>query len=140
MTRGVVLALVLAAVCTGCATGTTGSPNALSGTRAAVFGTVATNSGGDVEHWVEYGISTAYGSQTEHRTVALQKNSSQAVLLSIAGLQRSTTYHYRVCARDSQQSGGPGCGEDRQLTTTNVDCGDTIGCPAPSARIAHFPS
>ena len=81
-----ILTLLVGAACTGCATGTTGSPNAVSGTRAAVFGTVATNSGGDVEYWVEYGTGTAYGSQTEHRTVTLQKNSSQALLLDIAGL------------------------------------------------------
>jgi len=46
--------------------------------------------------------------------------------VTITGLQRSTTYHYRVCAQDSQQKGGPGCGEDEQFTTVNVDCEDTI--------------
>ena len=87
---------------------------------------VATDSGGEVEFWVEYGTGTAYGSQTAHQTATLAKNTSRSQILTIDGLQRSTTYHYRVCARDSQQNGGPGCGEDRQLTTTNVDCGDTI--------------
>jgi parallel beta-helix repeat protein len=124
--RALVLALLVGVGCTGCATGTTGDPWGVSGTRAAVFGSVATNSGGEVEFWIEYGTSTAYGSETAHQTATLAKNSSQAQILNIDGLQRSTTYHYRVCARDSQQDGGPGCGEDRQLTTTNVDCGDTI--------------
>jgi len=124
--RALVLALLVGVGCTGCATGTTGDPWGLSGTRAAVFASVATNSGGEVEFWVEYGTSTGYGSQTAHQTETLDKNTSTTRILTIDGLQRSTTYHYRVCARDSQQTGGPGCGEDRQLTTTNVDCGDTI--------------
>jgi hypothetical protein len=120
------LLLLGTAVSTGCATGITSSPYGVAGTTAAVFGSVVTNAGGEVEYWVEYGTSTAYGSQTGHQTVTLPKNGQQSFILDISGLQRSTTYHYRVCARDSQQTGGSGCGEDGQLTTTNVDCGDTI--------------
>jgi hypothetical protein len=115
-----------ATLCAGCATGVTGDPYQVAGTKASVFGSVVTNSGGQVEYWVEYGATTAYGSQSEHDTVTLQQNASQAVLVSFAGLQRSTTYHYRVCAQDSQQTGGPGCGADNQFTTPNVDCGDVI--------------
>jgi len=91
-----------------------------------VFGTVVSDAGGQAEYWVEYGTTTGYGSQTQHQTATVQKNAPYGVLVSISGLQRSTTYHYRVCAQDSQQKGGPGCGEDKQFTTVNVDCGDTI--------------
>ena len=104
----------------------TGSTYGVAGTSAAVFGTVVSDTGGQVEYWVEYGTSTGYGSQTAHQTATVQKNAPYGVLVRIDGLQRATTYHYRVCARDSQQQGGPGCGEDQQLTTVNVDCGDTI--------------
>jgi hypothetical protein len=48
------------------------------------------------------------------------------VFANLSGLQRSTTYHYRFCARDSQQSGGPGCAADATFTTSNLECGDTI--------------
>jgi hypothetical protein len=120
------LLLLGTAVSSGCATGITGTPYGISGTRATVFGTVVSDAGGDVEYWVEYGTTTGYGSQTAHQTDTLAQNSPQPRLLNIEGLQRSTTYHYRVCARDSQQKGGPGCGEDAQFTTVNVDCGDTI--------------
>jgi parallel beta-helix repeat protein len=113
-------------LCTGCATGTTGSPYAIAGTRAALFATFVSNTGGQVEYWVEYGTSTGYGSQTAHGTATVQQNVPDARIVSITGLQRSTTYHYRVCAQDSQQTGGPGCGKDQQFTTPNVDCGDTI--------------
>jgi Right handed beta helix region len=114
------------ALSTGCALGQTGSTWGVAGTRADVFANFATNTGGQVEYWVEYGTSTTYGSQTVHATQTVQKNQQGAAIVAITGLQRSTTYHYRVCARDSQQTGGPGCGEDRQLTTVNVDCGDAI--------------
>jgi parallel beta-helix repeat protein len=104
----------------------TGSTWGVAGTGAAVFGTVVSDTGGEVEYWVEYGTSTGYGSQTPHHTATVQKNAPLGVLVRIDGLQRATTYHYRVCAQDSQQTGGPGCGEDKQFTTVNVDCDDTI--------------
>jgi parallel beta-helix repeat protein len=113
-------------VCSGCATGLTGTPYGVSGTRAAVFGSVVSDTGGEVEYWAEYGTTTVYGSQTAHETITVSQNSQQPFILQIQGLQRATTYHYRICARDSQQKGGPGCGQDAQLTTVNVDCGDTI--------------
>jgi parallel beta-helix repeat protein len=93
---------------------------------AFVDGQVISDAGGDVEYWVEYGPTTAYGSETAHATVSVEPNQLRSVAGRIDGLQRSTTYHYRFCARDSQQQGGPGCGEDRQFTTVNIDCGDEI--------------
>jgi hypothetical protein len=48
------------------------------------------------------------------------------VVATLTGLERDTTYHYRLCAQDSQQGNGPGCGEDRSVTTPNLDCGDVI--------------
>jgi parallel beta-helix repeat protein len=110
----------------GCAVGQTGSTWGVAGTRAAVFANFVTNTGGEVEYWVQYGTSTAYGSQTTHETQTVPKNGTGAAIVDITGLQRSTTYHYRVCAQDSQQTGGPGCGSDKLFTTPNVDCGETI--------------
>ena len=48
------------------------------------------------------------------------------VTVELSGLSASAVYHYRLCARDNAQEGGPGCGEDRRLTTQSVDCGDTV--------------
>jgi parallel beta-helix repeat protein len=114
------------ALCTGCATGLTGSPYGVAGTRATLFATFITDTDGQVEYWVQYGTSTAYGSQTAHGTATVSKNTQEARIVNVTGLQRATTYHYRVCAQDSTQKGGPGCGPDQQFTTPNVDCGDTI--------------
>ncbi|HEX3277419.1 MAG TPA: right-handed parallel beta-helix repeat-containing protein [Thermoleophilaceae bacterium] len=45
---------------------------------------------------------------------------------TIPGLQRATVYHYRLCAQDSAQQGGPGCGADKQFTTQTYGCGETV--------------
>jgi parallel beta-helix repeat protein len=138
------LVLLTAAVLCGCAVGTTGEHLDVAGTEARATGTVVSDVGGEVEYWVQYGRTTTYGSETQHRTVTVDPGVRHTVAVNIADLERSTTYHYRLCARDSQQTGGPGCGEDRQFTTVNVDCGETItadlrlsgdlGCRALSRR------
>jgi parallel beta-helix repeat protein len=118
--------LVVAVTCTGCATAFNGSPGNITGTKASLFGFVYSTTGGDVEFWVEYGLTDSYGSASAHSTALTQANERRSVFASLAGLQRSTTYHYRFCAQDSQQSGGPGCGADGTFTTANLECGDTI--------------
>ena len=121
------LCAVAALVCTGCATGLTGEPVSLSGTKARLSGNVVSNVGGPVEYWFQYGPTTAYGSESTHGTAdATQANQPRQVVADLAGLQRSTTYHYRLCASDSDQQGGPSCGEDRTFTTSNLGCGDVI--------------
>jgi hypothetical protein len=120
------LAVLVAVAGTGCATAFNGSPGNVTGTNAHLFGSVLTNTGGDVEYWVEYGITGAYGSETAHSTAEAQVNQPRSVFAVLSGLQRSTTYHYRFCARDSQQSGGPGCAADHTFTTANLECGDVI--------------
>jgi parallel beta-helix repeat protein len=119
------------ALASGCATGLTGEPRSVAGTSAGLFGGFVSDTGAEADEvafWVEYGPTTAYGSESAHRTwpFAVEPNEPHTVLVEIAGLQRSTTYHYRFCAEDAQQTGGPGCGEDRTFTTANVDCGDVI--------------
>jgi hypothetical protein len=110
----------------GCATGVTGDPSAISDNDALVQGEVISDTGGQVEYWFEYGPTPAYGSESVHGTLTAQPNTLHPVQLAIAGLQPGGDYHYRLCARDSAQQGGPGCGEDRTLTTQSVGCGDTV--------------
>jgi parallel beta-helix repeat protein len=91
-----------------------------------VSGRVLTSVGGPVEYWARYGPTTAYGSETAHATVAVPKNGAQPVDVPLAGLARSTKYHFRICARDGQQVGDPSCGADGTFTTLDADCGETI--------------
>jgi hypothetical protein len=114
-------------IASGCATGLTGDAASVSGTKARLSGNVASNVGGPVAYWFQYGTTTSYGSESTHQTASsTQANQPQPVVADIAGLARSSTYHFRLCAQDSQQQGGPGCGEDRTFTTTNLACGDVI--------------
>jgi len=126
--RRLVLAGIAAAAiaCTGCATGITGNPGTVSDTTAGLSGTVLTNSGGEVEYWIEYGTTNSYGSETTHKTVPADANQSRGVFDTLTGLTRDTTYHYRFCARDSSQQGGPGCGEDKTVKTQSFACGETV--------------
>jgi parallel beta-helix repeat protein len=127
MRRPALIALALAALaCTGCATALTGSPNHLSNDAANLVGKVVTDSAGEVEFWVEYGPTSAYGSQTTPETQTFEANTPTSVTGVVSGLERSTLYHYRFCARDDTQQGGPGCGEDRTFTTQSFDCGETV--------------
>jgi hypothetical protein len=114
-------------IASGCATGLTGDAASVSGTKARLSGNVASNVGGPVAYWFQYGTTTSYGSESTHQTASsTQANQPHPVVADIAGLARSSTYHFRLCAQDSQQQGGPGCGEDRTFTTTNLACGDVI--------------
>jgi len=61
----------------------------------------------------EYGLTTAYGSQTTAVSVGSQ-DSVQPVSAPIGGLQPSTTYHFRVVATND---GGTTRGPDKTFTT-----------------------
>jgi hypothetical protein len=113
-------------VSAGCAVGETGSPGVVSESGAAVGGRVLSTVGGEVEYWVQYGPTTGYGAETAHATVVTEPNVGHPVSVQIGGLARSTLYHYRLCASDSQQEGGPGCGADRTVRTQSFACGETV--------------
>lgn len=117
---------LLAVACTGCATGFTGDERSVSGTKARVTGLVVSSVGGPIEYWVEYGPTTGYGSESAHLTAVGEEFEARPVTVDLTGLQRSTTYHYRLCASDSDEANPPGCGEDRTFRTTNLACGDVI--------------
>jgi parallel beta-helix repeat protein len=111
----------------GCATGETGSPSDVSESGATVGGRVVSDVGGAVEYWVRYGPTSAYGFESAHATVTVVRDVPHPVSgIALGGLSRSTTYHYRLCASDSRQTGGPRCGADRALTTQSFACGETV--------------
>ena len=122
-----ILAGLSAALWAGCATVVTGSPLYVSDSRAELRGQVLTTVGGNVEYWVEYGRTPAYGSESEHSSNSFEAGVPRVTSALATGLTKGTTYHYRFCARDSQQSAGaPGCGLDRTFTTPSFACGETV--------------
>jgi parallel beta-helix repeat protein len=112
--------------CTGCATGQTGEPTEASADSATIAGHVVSDAGGQVEYWVQFGLTKAYGSESDHQTASVAQNTPTEVFVTFDGLARSTLYHYRLCAQDGSQRGGPGCGEDRTVTTQSFACGETV--------------
>ena len=74
MRRIAVALAALALGCAGCATGQTGDPTSVSHEGATISGDVISDAGGEVEYWVEFGTTTAYGSEGLHRTVSTQLN------------------------------------------------------------------
>jgi parallel beta helix pectate lyase-like protein len=121
-----VLALGIVVAGSGCATAITSTPYTIAPDSAGVVGKVVSDTGGDVQYWAQYGPTTAYGSETPHQTVNVAKGALVTVRPAIDGLQRASTYHYRLCASDAQQKGGPGCGQDQQFTTQSAGCGETV--------------
>jgi hypothetical protein len=122
----IALAVGAAVASSGCATAVTSTPDVVGTGEASVAGKVVSDTGGQVEYWAQFGPTTAYGSQTAHKTVNVAKGKPLTVYVTISGLQRATTYHYRLCAQDAQQHGGPGCGADKQVTTQTYGCGETV--------------
>jgi hypothetical protein len=118
--------VVAALACTGCATGITGPPTTIAEDGAVVSGKVINDVGVQIEYWAEYGPTDAYGFETDHEQITTGDYELQTVFPRIQGLQRSTTYHYRICAQDSEQVGGPSCGQDARFTTQRVGCGETV--------------
>src|SRR5262245_39384808 len=105
-------------VSSGCAAAVTGDPSVVNHDSASLRGSVVSDTGDDVEYWLEYGRTRSYGLETEHVVRQfLDPNEVSPVAASVGGLARSTTYHYRFCAQDSTQQGAPHCGEDQAFKT-----------------------
>jgi parallel beta-helix repeat protein len=121
------VAALLMVGCTGCATGFTGESVQVSHSSAQVVGGFVSDTGGEVEHWVEYGPTRAYGFETDHEiSDGVAPNDPHETGAGLYGLERATSYHYRFCAQDGAQQGGPGCGEDGTFKTQSWACGETV--------------
>jgi hypothetical protein len=89
--------------------------------RATFTGNVYSNKTGATAWWFEYGKTTAYGTSTPHRSVQISDQNPHAVTEPISGLAASTTYHYRLCAQDTEPGTGPGCRGDTTFTTLSPE-------------------
>jgi hypothetical protein len=91
----------------------TGSASNITATSASVSGTVNPN-GQQTYYYFQYGTSTAYGGATAN-TSAGAGNAAVAASAPLQGLQRRTTYHYRLVATNAT---GTSYGADRALKTS----------------------
>ena len=83
-------------------------------TSAIVNGTVDPNGGEVTACSFEYGNTEAYGLSIACATLPGAGHSAVAVSASLSGLTASTSYHFRLVAKNS---GGNSTGTDRTLTT-----------------------
>lgn len=113
--------LLVAAVASGCAVGVTDPPTEITGAGATFNGTVFSNVEGTTNYWVKYGTTTDYGSSTDQQSVEIDDGDGRPVTVKVRGLAPKTTYHARLCAKDSQAEAGPGCSDGQTFTTLNED-------------------
>jgi len=82
---------------------TTGPATSATGRSATLNGTVNPN-GSSTTYFFQYGTSTSYGSTTSSINAG-SGNSDVSAALSIRGLSSNTTYHYRLVATNSGDTG-----------------------------------
>jgi len=113
---------------------TTGEATNVTGNDATLNGTITTYGLKNIDYWVEYGETTAYGNsdKVEHKT------DSVADLMKVHGtihkLNPGTTYHYRLATKTSQ---GPAYGDDKTFATLGqvVTTGDAKDITRDSATL-----
>lgn len=97
---------------------TTGGVSMLHRTSAVVSGLV--NPDGvenKTTYYVQYGTGVEYGQQTVEAEALEGSSKAQEVSVQLGGLERETTYHYRLVAVDKN---GTSVGEDHTLTTVSA--------------------
>jgi hypothetical protein len=93
----------------------TGSAGALTFDSATLHGAL-TPHGSDTSYYFQFGLTSAYGSQTTIADAGAG-TSNVNVSLPITGLQPLTVYHYRIVAVNAT---GAATGKDKTLLTTKV--------------------
>ena len=110
-------AIVAGVVVSGCALGIPRPATQITKTSATLNGEVLSTTGGPGSWYIEYGTSAARTQKTPTRTINLVAKESKPVSEPINGLTVGTTYHFAVCAEDSENPGFPACSSDQTFDT-----------------------
>ena len=95
--------LAAAVAVAGCAFGAPQPTTDVTTTSAMLNGDLYSSFAGDTTYFFKYGETTAYGTETPHRTVAIADDQAHPVSEEVAGLTRATTYHLQLCASDEEE-------------------------------------
>jgi hypothetical protein len=110
-------AIVVAVVVSSCAVGVRQSASDITTTSATLNGKVLSTTGGPGSWYIEYGPPTARTERTPTRTIDFAVGQVEPVSEPVDGLEPGTTYHFAVCAEDSENPGEPFCSPDQTFTT-----------------------
>lgn len=112
---------VCAVLLGGCAFGEPKPTTGVTLTGATLHGNIYSSFEGNTEYWWRYGGTPAYGSETPHRTIAIDDESAHPVAEPVTGLSPNTTYHFQLCARDGEESPPrTNCSSDATFSTASA--------------------
>jgi hypothetical protein len=110
-------ALMVALTASSCAVGVRQPATDITDTSAVLNGKVLSTTGGPGSWYIEYGPTLARTERTPTRDIDFVVNESEPVSEPIDSLEPGTTYHFAVCAEDSENPGDPFCSPDQTFTT-----------------------
>lgn len=138
------LAIALASLIAGCSYGTTQPATDITDSGATLNGHVTAGSSSESSYWFEYGTDPAYPnrptpghSRTPTRTLQIG-DGRRSVAEPITGLAPDTTYHFRLCARDSEGQSDAGCNDPQQFRTEPVPEPSALEIDAQPALYPNF--
>jgi hypothetical protein len=126
--RRVLFALCLIAVAgTGCAVGVREPATDITDTSATLNGKVLSTTGGPGSWYIEYGPTQARTEKTPTRTIDFEANKIEPVSEPVSGLEPGTTYHFAVCAEDSENLGDAFCSPDQTFVSLAAEGDSATG-------------
>ena len=109
--------LIASMLLAGCAVGISQPASDITHEAATLNGMVFNDQNAETSFWFRYGKTTAYGSETTHRSISIGDGGPHPLSEPLSGLDSDSTYHFKLCAQDATPKAGPGCGKDQTFTT-----------------------
>jgi List-Bact-rpt repeat protein len=125
---GLVLVLVAALPLAGCALGAPQNASNVTATSAILHGSVGSSLDGKTTYWFKYAAPGLPLRETPHRTISIADRTAHPVAERVSGLRPSTTYVFRTCAQDPDQTEGL-CAYGTQRFTTSAAPAPTLTVP-----------
>jgi hypothetical protein len=119
-------AIVVGLVVSSCAVGVRQPATEVAPNSAVLNGKVLSSTGGPGSWYIEYGQTAAHTEKTPTRTIDFVTSEIEPVSEPVDGLEPSTTYHFAVCAEDSENPGDPFCSPDQTFRTTTDATSDSV--------------
>jgi hypothetical protein len=134
--RSALAVLIAALVVSGCAVGDPKPTADVTDTGALLKADIYSSAVGDTEYFWRYGTTSAYGSETPHRTVAIADDDPHPVSEPLFSLSPGTEYHFQVCVKDAEETPPrTNCSTDRTFSTTAAGPAVTVTAPVNGSTL-----